>query len=89
MSSVRRPSSLIIFSTGPCEALKPKIRELAEKEKCPVGSAAVEALVALKEPRESRLYWSMRRYLMGITNKSVTMSIYLISLVTLVMFCPG
>ena len=36
--------------------LKPKIRKLAEKEKSSVGSAAVGALVALKEPRESRFY---------------------------------
>ena len=45
-----------LSSIGACEALKPYIRELAEKERCPVGSAAVEALVALREPRESRFY---------------------------------
>ena len=78
-----------LSSIGACEALKPYIRELAEKEKYPVGSAAVEALVALREPRESRFYWSMPCHLMGVTNKSATMPIYLIPLVTSVTFSPG
>jgi hypothetical protein len=46
---------LFISSTGDCQELKPRIIDLAKRERGRIGSAAVEALVALKEPRESRL----------------------------------
>ena len=47
---------LSIYSTALCEELKPRIIDLAKKGSGPVGSVAVEALVALNEPRESPLY---------------------------------
>jgi hypothetical protein len=45
-----------IYSADPCEGLRPRIVNLAKKGRGPVGSAAVEALVALKAPRELQLY---------------------------------
>ena len=56
---LRHPSSLTIELIGLSEKLKSKIFELARKAGGPVGSAAVEALVALDAldaPRESKLY---------------------------------
>ena len=47
---------LSIYSTGLCEGLRPRIIEIAKKGRSPGGSVAVEALVALKVPRESQLY---------------------------------
>ena len=44
---------LTIYSTGPCEGLKPRIIEIAQREGSPGGSAAVEVLVVLNAPRES------------------------------------
>ena len=58
-SPLRRLSSLTIELIGLSEELKSKIFELARKTGGPVGSAAVEALVALNAldtPRESKLY---------------------------------
>ena len=57
-------------ATGLWEALRPKIRELATKRNSLVGSAAVEALVKLNAQRESQLYWSTLRHLIGIMDKA-------------------
>ena len=43
-----------MYSTGCCEELTPKLIKLAKKERGLVGSAAVEALVEMNEPREIR-----------------------------------
>ena len=44
-----------MYWIGSCGALIPKIRELGEKENNIVGSAAVEALVALRVDRALQL----------------------------------
>jgi len=55
-SSSSHSYCLSIYSTALCKGLRPRIIDLAKKGSDSVGSVAVEALVALKEPRESQLY---------------------------------
>lgn len=65
-----------ICLTGLCEPVKHRVYELATKGRGPVGSAAVEVLVALKAPRESRFYWSIICRLMVVA-ETVSRDIHL------------
>ena len=70
--------SLFIYPTGPCEGLKPIIIDLATKGS-PVGSAAVEVLVALSAPRELQLYKSILCRLIAVAEKFPAISTSLTS----------
>lgn len=54
--------------------MKPKIIDLAKQGRSPVGAAAVEALVALKEPRESHVHRVILGSLMGTVPHDVHIS---------------
>ena len=65
---------------GPCESLKPKIIDLAKQGRSPVGAAAVGALVALKEPRESHVHCVIPGSLIGTVPHDVHISSILVYL---------
>ncbi|KAF8552287.1 hypothetical protein OG21DRAFT_153946 [Imleria badia] len=51
-------TSVAQYQPGHCKGLKPEIINLAKKRKSPVGSAAVEALVALNVPLPHGIHFS-------------------------------